>query len=164
MPHIRFDRLLELSIFLEGVPNESYWQGSFVGGQSIEGKKPIVDGVHLCGTSACAMGWAGHMPQFQKEGLRFTDGYFRLNGEMMSGFDAAEKFFNIGATAAATLFGGGHFTPHGKACQIRKWMLERGYEPTDEDLARINDARTRKHDIRFANFPETKSWFERFRR
>lgn len=63
--------------------------------------------MHLCGTTACAMGWACMVPSFRKAGLRLVNdgtsvGEVRYRGATDG--DAAEDFFGIGAFAVDDLF------------------------------------------------------------
>jgi len=83
----------------------------------------------VCGTSACALGHAALIPEFQKAGLRLVvnregDGHVRYRG--YEGTVAAEHFFGLMSWDADLLFGGGDSTPKKKARQILK-VLE-GYQ------------------------------------
>lgn len=109
--------------------------------------KVIVDGIvnpkamHVCGTSACALGWAASIPAFQKAGLamnidvyretglnekgkevvrgvRATDTNFLVDGEKMGAVEAATKFFDIPSGIAEEIFGGG---PDGGADTPKEW-------------------------------------------
>lgn len=76
-----------------------------------------------CGTAACILGWASLNPVFKKQGLapepiktnglingfypQYTEKMKASDGakpHMFSGFDAAEKFFEIGLNDAVHLF------------------------------------------------------------
>lgn len=67
-----------------------------------------------CGTKACALGWAGSMPEFQKEGLQTIAANHRIGGVYysikgggrFSSVEAAMAFFDINAVQAHALFGG----------------------------------------------------------
>jgi hypothetical protein len=69
--------------------------------------------ITACGTTACAMGWAGSMPEFRKRGLKliwerhsnsghvvFTD----RDGERFFGEEAGEVFFGLTCKEAEFLF------------------------------------------------------------
>lgn len=53
--------LVALAKKLESLPRERFYYGSFCDSEW--------DAEHLCGTTACALGWAGTMPVFQRRGL-----------------------------------------------------------------------------------------------
>lgn len=93
------DRLLKLADFLDTLPperfNYSHWVGNAWGG------KPDLS----CGTTACALGWATAIPEFQAMGLCLQrDGYGEVCvtlGEDVSDCEGAEHSF----LAAKKLFG-----------------------------------------------------------
>lgn len=61
----------------------------------------------LCGTSACALGWASVCPSLKRAGLSMTlDGTVKLNGRSSSGGNIflAMRFFGLPESAAIHLF------------------------------------------------------------
>lgn len=62
---------------------------------------------HACGAIACACGYAGLYPQFRAEGfITFPDGklQFVTENRIYKGWDAVEKFFDIGEEESRYLF------------------------------------------------------------
>lgn len=61
-----------------------------------------------CGTTACAMGWAGTIKTFQRAGLKLVavpnGAEFMVNGRKCDGFGAATRFFRIKSDLANELF------------------------------------------------------------
>lgn len=94
-------RLLALAAFLESLPPERFDYGTWADDR----KKGS-----LCGTTACALGWACSMPAFRRQGLRlvwygvFGDAYpsDTVTGE--SGTGAACRVFGLSDAEAAYLF------------------------------------------------------------
>lgn len=75
----------------------------------------------VCGTSACALGHAALIPEFQKAGLRLVvnkdgSGHVRYRGA--TGTEAAETFFGLIHFHSELLFGGIPSTPKKKAREI----------------------------------------------
>jgi hypothetical protein len=64
------------------------------------------DDYHGCGTAACAMGFAGMHPWFQKRGLEWSPRlrYLKINNRSRNFQDAAIMFFGIGFDDAEDLF------------------------------------------------------------
>jgi len=104
------NRLEKLYTFLGTVKPEKFdfssWaQGSHCG--------DIEQNINACGTTACAMGWAGSMPEFRKRGLKLvwkqnsTGGFVIFtdqDGESFYGDEAGEVFFGLTAKEANYLF------------------------------------------------------------
>lgn len=62
----------------------------------------------LCGTSACALGWASVCPGLQKAGLSMTtNGAVKLNGRGGDHFELAARFFGLEPGDASFLFSSG---------------------------------------------------------
>lgn len=86
---MRTDRLLKLAEFLDTVEEDKFslvtWD---------------------CGTTACAVGWACRMPEFQAEGLGidFEEGYGLPTFHGYGGWQAVREFFQIDHETAALLF------------------------------------------------------------
>jgi hypothetical protein len=68
-------RLLLLADFLEKLPPERFNYGEWVG-KDWGGKQDL-----SCGTTACALGWACTMPEFQALGLKFRSDEYRPGPE-----------------------------------------------------------------------------------
>lgn len=82
---------------------------------------------NLCGTSACAMGHAARLPEFNAAGLSIdpkSEDDFILNGQPIGGFDAAEQVFGISRSTAYWLFGGEYHTrtAKGEARILREFL------------------------------------------
>ncbi len=118
------DRLGELIRYMEKVPTprkfnmNNWFQHSGKNHRHpeiVEGKPITAKGMHKCGTSACAMGWACTNPKFMKMGLKMTYApeeisgvMFYLDGQDM-GNDAGElamEFFDLDENQMRHLFGG----------------------------------------------------------
>lgn len=102
-----------------------------------EGKKS------KCGTTACALGYAGYIPSFRRAGLKtiaHTDGYSRggrveletKNGMEYNGFMAAMEFFDLTSAESDFIFdpesyeGNDRVGPKTVARRIRKMIKEGG--------------------------------------
>lgn len=88
-------RLLTLAAALEAMPPEKFsilkWS---------------------CGTTCCAVGLAGSLPEFLAQGFRLArmpDGTSYPEYKYYFGYGAAEKFFEIGVRTAARLFAPGAY-------------------------------------------------------
>lgn len=59
-----------------------------------------------CGTSACAVGWCGSIPEFQKAGFQLLadDGYIRPVFEGRDDWRAVEAFFDLDGPTSEHLF------------------------------------------------------------
>lgn len=72
-------------------------------------------GVHACGSTACALGWAGSMPEFRKRGLKMKInegcdiGLVELEGKGLYSDAAGAEFFGLTASEAEYLFIPGYF-------------------------------------------------------
>lgn len=66
-------------------------------------------GENFCGTSACAMGLAASLPEFNRAGLRLYQCVYSAGisyqNQTMDGFDAGSMFFDIGSNDAYEIFG-----------------------------------------------------------
>lgn len=97
--------------------------------------------MHVCGTSACALGWAASIPAFQKAGLKMeisvsretgynekgkevvvavhaTDAHFTVSGSLMGPVEAATRFFEIPEEMVNEIFGSG---PDGGVDEPKEW-------------------------------------------
>jgi hypothetical protein len=120
------------------------------------------DREHICGTTACAMGHAALMPEFQAEGLYFRDHTGRelftaeevnrsiveeietpklVAGGRFITYLAIASLFEIHDCEARTIFGGNPRSPRQVAWQIRT-LVEKGLDalesiydyPSDDEL------------------------------
>lgn len=105
------NRLEKLYTFLGTVNPKKF---NFVSWAVSKSGKPDVN---VCGTTACALGWAGSMPEFRKRGLRLEwDTYAGIaeaevclpandgSGEYFYGEDAGAEFFGLSFREAWYLF------------------------------------------------------------
>lgn len=109
------ERLLKLADFLDTVPAEKFdlrtWQ---------------------CGTTACAVGWACTMPEFQDEGLVLANRWPDfIPFPMYIGYTcwtAVKQFFELTSVNADHLFDAGEYepgaTPQDVAVRIRRVVAE----------------------------------------
>jgi hypothetical protein len=100
-------RLRLLAKFLETVPPSRFDMGEWTG----SGWKGAQD--LSCGTSACMMGWAATVPEFQRVGFGLVEGTFSnigiptlvaRDGHRWRGFRAAEVLFGLDEDEARELF------------------------------------------------------------
>ncbi len=95
-------RLLRLAEFLENLPPERFDYSRWVG-KDWEGKPDL-----SCGTTACALGWAATMPEFQELGLSLGVIYSDIGGVFLNGFysprEAARVAFGLSPVEYAFLF------------------------------------------------------------
>jgi hypothetical protein len=95
------DRLEKLHAFLGTVKPKKFNFGSWAASKS------GTPDVNVCGTTACALGWAGTMPEFRKRGLRLEwdtcDGVIEAEVRLPDTDDPTEYF--SGETAGAVFFG-----------------------------------------------------------
>lgn len=117
------ERLKRLAKFLEKVPAEqfdmNYW-GKVENGDLGKGKRLCLKR-NLCGTSACALGWATQIPSFKAAGLKLviTEVVSGVNeneeeifenfaevrfGKYQYSMQAAREFFEIGQLESHYLF------------------------------------------------------------
>lgn len=141
-------RLGVLADFLEPVPPDNFFMGMFFDegpDEAADAAKALVGGSPMCGTTACAGGWACAVPEFQLLGLRLAvvnDGC--LLGEIQFGeerdFDALCAFFECNDVWAygpdgkeeawSWLFGPGrNRTPREEAALIRAFIKEHTPQP-----------------------------------
>jgi len=106
------NRLEKLYTFLGTVKPKKFNFGSWANSES---GKPDVN---VCGTTACALGWAASMPEFRKRGLKLV--WEKFDGELeaevrlhtsdsdpnwpLSGEDAGAVFFGLTYREACYLF------------------------------------------------------------
>lgn len=99
MEQLHKDRLLRLADFLWALPPKRFYFNSWVGGAW--GGLPDLS----CGTTACGLGWATAMPEFQELGFCLSSGgdnalaHPRLRG------DNVHTFFQATCFATETIFG-----------------------------------------------------------
>ena len=122
------ERLTKLADYLrDNVPNQRFDLDTFVNHEKdIFGRKEDLKTVRkelkegFCGTTACAVGHACMMPEFQKKGMRVrivdssgwgsSEGNYLAatfkdkDGNIFEGFEAAQKFFKISEDRAEKLF------------------------------------------------------------
>lgn len=86
-----------------------------------------------CGTTACACGWAGLIPEFMEAGFSLVDGvpvYTNRRGSDYKGWSAVQKFFSLNPTQAYHLFlddayrSGAKTTPMQVGRRIGKFIRE----------------------------------------
>lgn len=80
-----------------------------------------------CGTVACAMGWAPHVPAIKRAGLSYVKGTgweLALNGRPISFFAAAQRLFDLEDADVRRLFyqHDGHRTREQVAHNIRRFV------------------------------------------
>ena len=106
---IRFDRLRSLHAFLNSLPSDQIHLNSVVRNASEVDMKKVKAGESAdCGAIACAMGWAGLMPEFRAEGLVWKRKLTQLevDGQHLTYDEAAVKFFELPSVkCAVSLFG-----------------------------------------------------------
>lgn len=100
-------RLLSLAVLLEKLPNNKFDYGSWVGENWKEGN------TNLCGTTACAFGWATTIPALKRVGLKLkkhNGGYptvVTMDGlgcNLHSAEKAAKKVFGLNVQEFEYLF------------------------------------------------------------
>jgi len=123
-------RLLKLATFLEtkvprGKFNMEFW-----------GTTPR--NTYGCGTAACALGWAGHIPSFKRAGLKtkpdeYGGSVIYDNGVNMKfyNFAAGREFFDLTDEQASNLFSPGSYEngkrgPKSVAKRIREMVKKSG--------------------------------------
>ena len=103
--HVKFARrLLNLAAFLENLPKERFYFGTWAGTE----EKPFGgDGVHLsCGTTACALGWCATLPWARAAGMRLLRAGYQhcplgaLAGIALQDELAADPLMYVGLTSA----------------------------------------------------------------
>ena len=100
------DRLLFLAAFLDTVNEDKFDLGSW---RDSPYSSSITDSVliHECRSTACAVGWACSLPEFQELGLKFEIHhpiYMDQYGVQIYGWDAVESFFDLEPLEAQHLF------------------------------------------------------------
>ena len=135
------DRLLLLADFLEKLPPERVDYHRWVGA-GWKGHQDL-----SCGTSACALGWAATMPEFQALGLRIRskkgfNAYVGLEGveapSFAAPYKAAKKIFDLKEGDAEYLFAPEDddyaYSPVQVARKIRWFVDSGGHHASDADL------------------------------
>jgi len=99
-------RLLALVAFLENLPNEKFFYGTWVSGYNPNQSTKSFLTSSECGTTACALGWACLMPKFKKFGLRLVGGnvFSPLLPNCGNSYESASKLFGIDTNEAVFLF------------------------------------------------------------
>mgnify|MGYP003354018997 CR=1 FL=1 len=69
MKKFHIDRLEKLYAFLGTVKPKKFYFGSWASDENDPYRKPDLN---VCGTTACALGWAASMPEFRKRGLKLV--------------------------------------------------------------------------------------------
>ena len=111
MKKFHIDRLEKLHAFLGTVKPKKFFFGSWATDQNDIYRKPDLN---VCGTTACALGWAGSMPEFRKRGLKLkwsddnSMGWVELSnkdgGEPLMSEYAGAEFFGLSNHEADELF------------------------------------------------------------
>jgi len=108
MQKFHIDRLEKLYAFMGTVKPTKFYFGEWAVAESEE-----TANINACGTTACAMGWAGSMPEFRKRGLKLVwekdigSGYVEFvdrNGYKLFGEHAGAKFFGLTEDESNHLF------------------------------------------------------------
>jgi len=105
-------RLQTLANFLRTVPPEKFdlwdWRSAPHTSLPLTDEDLITDeDLKTCGTTACAVGWACSMPEFQTEGLYYdghTPIYAPVDAQPLSYWRAVEEFFGLSYIEAQWLF------------------------------------------------------------
>lgn len=125
------DRLLKLADFLDTVPVKKFDLSHWIGWDELdfETRPPTLDDLeHNCHTTACAIGWACTIPEFQDAGLVLDDGEPFFDGHWDT--QAAANFFDIEYLEASHLFyssayrGNNRTRPSTVAKRIRKLVSD----------------------------------------
>ncbi len=113
-------RLLALCFLLEGLPKNQFNYGTFgeVENKGTEAGVDVLKEANVCGTTACALGWAPHLPAAKKLGIALkstrvpgwvfgttiasTD--FYINGRKSSPERVSKKLFGLSDAAYDFLF------------------------------------------------------------
>ena len=124
---MNIQRLQTLAAFLRTVPQEHFDLHSW---RSSEGYEYASDDdltTLQCGTTACAVGWACSLPEFQAQGLAWgTDSlsytgypvYKFSEGGDAEGWEAVEEFFDISYSTAEHLFASDEYEDNATAVQV----------------------------------------------
>lgn len=99
------EKLLKLADFLDTVPANRFDFGVWT-------SHDWNPETHSCGTTACALGWAASMPEFQAEGLRFMEGTgvdgtkypFMRYRDRLGAHNAGRAFFGLDSFQFEYLF------------------------------------------------------------
>ena len=128
-------RLTKLVKFMASLPKSAeahFNMGSWFNHDGCDHDHGLGDGrevtrrdMNLCGTSACALGWAATIPSFRKAGLSM-DSSIAVPYFQGYGLTAAANFFDIGMVQAHALFSGtkSDRTPKQWAKRARKLLRQ----------------------------------------
>jgi hypothetical protein len=108
-------RLTKLALFLLALPDpKAFNYGTWFEGTSDELKGAKCGDPNICGTTACALGWAPSIPSIRKAGLvleimstdlgKVGDVVFKRNGKRYYGTAAGEQAFGLNPEEASFLF------------------------------------------------------------
>lgn len=115
MPKIKAKRLLKLADKLKTVPDANFNMGQWFGDDTTSLGATLPDPI-MCGTAACALGWATTIPEFHRAGLGLFRSYgsfvpclFSMKGDgypvVARGLEAGQVFFGLTYEQANDLFG-----------------------------------------------------------
>jgi len=106
----KLKRLSLLAWYLRSVPRQYFGLMSWLylnGSKFVNGLLKDIE----CGTTACAIGWAGHVPEFRKFGFKLLDnGLIVPSYKGTRGWEAVEKFFGLTSAEALHLFSMYHYS------------------------------------------------------
>ena len=85
-----------------------------------------------CGTTGCAIGWAGHIPEFNEEGFTLTESMVDITPSYkgVTSWTAVQFFFNISFDQARHLFSSTQYedkdvnNPHAVAARIETFVKQ----------------------------------------
>jgi hypothetical protein len=110
MKKFHIDRLEKLYNFLGTIKPSKFYFGAWGTTDSVSS---ITSHMNVCGTTACALGWAGSIPEFRKRGLKLVWDEVRLEawveykdskGNEYVSEDAGAEFFGLTDAEAYKLF------------------------------------------------------------
>lgn len=104
---INFDRLRTLYKFIRDLTPEQVDMDQVMKNTSdIDFSQVKAGETAECGAIGCAMGWAGLIPSFRADGLKFTrKGSLKVDGQIRTFDSAAAEFFNMDRRQVMYLFG-----------------------------------------------------------
>lgn len=107
LDNINFDRLRTLYEFIRDLTPEQVDMDAVMNNTSnIDFDRVKAGETAECGAIGCAMGWAGLIPYFRANGLKFTrKGLLKVDGQVCTFDSAAAEFFNMSLSHAKYLFG-----------------------------------------------------------
>ena len=126
--HMNIQRLQTLAAFLRTVSQEHFDLRSWRSSVGCEYASDEDLTTLQCGTTACAVGWACSMPEFQAQGLTWgTDGISPAGypvyaptetKECSASWEAVEEFFDISYNTAEHLFASDKYAENATAVQV----------------------------------------------